>query len=88
MDKFWIVYADKSGKNVDCDDMFGMYRCNGGKYTSGKFDTLAKAQEHAKQQTSLNLGRKYVIMEAMSVTVPPVPDVQITEITTPVVAST
>lgn len=77
MKKFWIVYSAKSKKS-DCDSYDSMFMyCgnNSGKYTSGQFDNLADAEKHAKQQTAANLGRVYVILEAMTATVPPVPEV-------------
>jgi hypothetical protein len=87
MNKFWIVYSAKSKKNDDC--CLDWYGCGSGAYTSKPFSTLALAEDHAKQQTAMNLGRTYVILEAMTATIPPVPTVEMTTLTAaaPVVAA-
>lgn len=83
MNKFWIVYSSKVKKGEVCDfDCYGLYGSSNGSYTSKPMQTLADAVAHAKQQTSMNLGRVYVILEAMEATVPPVPEVMLTTLTT------
>lgn len=82
MNKFWIVYSQPA-KGNDCyleDYCWGTNR-GGGAYTSKPFKTIEDATKDAKQRTASNLGRVYVVLEAMSASKPPVPDVEMETLT-------